>query len=135
MKQMMPFGLIHLPVLNNIALTHHRLCLPPCLALTQAGGSQSAHDNQGRKAKSAGAMLRRYGEQALREVRIVCWTVWWCVIRALVDVISISVVVLCRLVNAPLIIHHACMYTPTYAGRTCAGCCTSGQPSCRCVIR
>ena len=66
---MMPFGLIHLPVLNNIALTHHRLCLPPCLALTQAGGSQSAHDNQGRKAKSAGAMLRRYGEEALREVR------------------------------------------------------------------
>jgi hypothetical protein len=33
----------------------------------KAGGSQSSHDNQGRKAKSAGAMLRRYGEQALRE--------------------------------------------------------------------
>ena len=33
----------------------------------KAGGSQSAHDNQGRKAQSAGAQLRRYGEQALRE--------------------------------------------------------------------
>ena len=33
----------------------------------KSGGSQSAHDNQGRKAKSAGAMLRRYGEQSLKE--------------------------------------------------------------------
>lgn len=32
-----------------------------------AGGSQSSHDNQGRNAKSAGAMLRRYNEQALKE--------------------------------------------------------------------
>lgn len=33
----------------------------------KSGGSQSSHDNQGRKAKSAGAMLRRYGEQSLRD--------------------------------------------------------------------
>lgn len=33
----------------------------------KAGGSQSSHDNKGGKAKSAGAMMRRAGEQALRE--------------------------------------------------------------------
>ena len=33
----------------------------------KAGGGQSSYDNQGKKARSAGAMLRRYGEQALRE--------------------------------------------------------------------
>jgi hypothetical protein len=33
----------------------------------KAGGSQSSHDSAGRKARSAGAMLRRYGEQALLE--------------------------------------------------------------------
>ena len=33
----------------------------------KAGGGQSSYDNQGRKAQSAGAMLRRYGEQALKE--------------------------------------------------------------------
>lgn len=33
----------------------------------KAGGSQSSHDNQGKNAKSVGAMLRRYGEQALTE--------------------------------------------------------------------
>eukprot|EP01034_Spumella_vulgaris_P023232 gene23232-29434_t len=33
----------------------------------KAGGGQSSHDNKGGKAKSAGAMLRRYGEQALKE--------------------------------------------------------------------
>ena len=31
------------------------------------GGSQSSYDSGGRKAQSAGAALRRYGEQALRE--------------------------------------------------------------------
>ena len=33
----------------------------------KAGGGQSSYDNQGRKAQSAGAQLRRYGEQALKE--------------------------------------------------------------------
>src|SRR5262249_32441770 len=33
----------------------------------KAGGGQSSHDNKGRKAKSVGATLRRYGEQALQE--------------------------------------------------------------------
>ena len=33
----------------------------------KAGGGQSNFDNNGRKAKSAGATLRRYGEQALRD--------------------------------------------------------------------
>lgn len=33
----------------------------------KAGGSQSSYDSGGRKARSAGAMLRRYGEQALLE--------------------------------------------------------------------
>jgi len=33
----------------------------------KTGGSQSAHDNKGKNAKSAGANLRRYGEQALKE--------------------------------------------------------------------
>lgn len=34
------------------------------------GGSQGLNDAAGKKAISAGAMLRRYGEQALRDVRI-----------------------------------------------------------------
>lgn len=33
----------------------------------KAGGSQSSHDNQAGKANSMGAMLRRHGEQALKE--------------------------------------------------------------------
>ena len=33
----------------------------------KAGGGQSSHDNKGGKAQSAGAMLRRYGEEALKE--------------------------------------------------------------------
>ena len=33
----------------------------------KSGGGQSSHDNKGSKAVSAGAMLRRYGEQALKE--------------------------------------------------------------------
>ena len=33
------------------------------------GGSQGLNDAAGKKAISAGAMLRRYGEQALRDVR------------------------------------------------------------------
>lgn len=33
----------------------------------KAGGGQASHDNKGRKAKSMGAQLRRYGEQALKE--------------------------------------------------------------------
>lgn len=33
----------------------------------KAGGSQSSHDGQGKKAKSMGAQLRRYGEQKLKD--------------------------------------------------------------------
>lgn len=42
----------------------------------KAGGGQSSFDSNGRKAKSAGATLRRYGEQALREdiqALLLCW--------------------------------------------------------------
>ena len=38
------------------------------LARRKQGGSQSINDNAKSKAVSAGAMLRRYGEQALRDV-------------------------------------------------------------------
>jgi Bacteroidetes VLRF1 release factor len=37
-------------------------------ARRKQGGSQSLNDNAKGNAKSAGAQLRRYGEQALREV-------------------------------------------------------------------
>jgi hypothetical protein len=33
----------------------------------KSGGSQSSHDNQGKNAKSVGAMLRRYGEKSLKD--------------------------------------------------------------------
>jgi len=39
------------------------------LARRKQGGSQSVNDNSKGAAISAGAMLRRYGEQALRDVR------------------------------------------------------------------
>ena len=42
----------------------------------KAGGGQSSHDNKSGKAKSAGAMLRRYGEQALKEDIAACMTLW-----------------------------------------------------------
>lgn len=42
----------------------------------KAGGGQSSHDNKSGKAKSAGAMLRRYGEQALKEDIAQCLTLW-----------------------------------------------------------
>lgn len=42
----------------------------------KAGGGQSSHDNKSGKAKSAGAMLRRYGEQALKEDIAQCMTLW-----------------------------------------------------------
>jgi hypothetical protein len=38
------------------------------LARKKQGGSQSLNDNAKGKANSAGAMLRRYGEQSLKEV-------------------------------------------------------------------
>jgi hypothetical protein len=38
------------------------------LARRKQGGSQSVNDNSKGAAISAGAMLRRYGEQALRDV-------------------------------------------------------------------
>lgn len=37
-------------------------------ARRKQGGSQSVNDNAKGPAKSAGALLRRYGEQALRDV-------------------------------------------------------------------
>ena len=37
------------------------------IARRKQGGSQSLNDNSKSKAVSAGAMLRRYGEQALRD--------------------------------------------------------------------
>ena len=40
------------------------------LARRKQGGSQSLNDNAKGPAKSAGALLRRYGEQALRDVEI-----------------------------------------------------------------
>lgn len=43
----------------------HRLTLQ--IARKKQGGSQSLNDNSNKKAISAGAMLRRYGEQALRD--------------------------------------------------------------------
>lgn len=43
------------------------------LARRKQGGSQSVNDNAKGPAKSAGAQLRRYGEQALRDVRITLW--------------------------------------------------------------
>jgi hypothetical protein len=42
---------------------------PVYLARRKQGGSQAANDNAKGNAKSAGATLRRYGEQALRDVR------------------------------------------------------------------
>jgi hypothetical protein len=42
----------------------------------KAGGGQSSHDNKSGKAKSAGAMLRRYGETALREDVAECLRLW-----------------------------------------------------------
>ena len=42
----------------------------------KAGGGQSSHDNKSGKAKSAGAMLRRYGEQALKEDIAQCLALW-----------------------------------------------------------
>jgi hypothetical protein len=43
-------------------------CSTASLARRKQGGSQSANDNAKGPAKSAGAQLRRYGEQALRDV-------------------------------------------------------------------
>lgn len=42
------------------------------LARRKQGGSQSVNDNSKGTAISAGATLRRYGEQALRDVRRLC---------------------------------------------------------------
>lgn len=39
-------------------------------ARRKQGGSQSTNDNAKGPAKSAGALLRRYGEQALKDVRV-----------------------------------------------------------------
>lgn len=42
------------------------------IARRKQGGSQSVNDNAKGFAKSAGAQLRRYGEQALRDVCPIC---------------------------------------------------------------
>ena len=50
--------------------TFHMPLVCGCVRYTiraKRGGSQSSYDSGGRKALSAGATLRRYGEQALRE--------------------------------------------------------------------
>jgi hypothetical protein len=46
----------------------HFCCSTAGLARRKQGGAQSANDNAKGPAKSAGAQLRRYGEQALRDV-------------------------------------------------------------------
>lgn len=48
----------------NLSILKNRV-----LARRKQGGSQSVNDNAKGAAVSAGAMLRRYGEQALRDVR------------------------------------------------------------------
>jgi hypothetical protein len=45
-------------------------------ARRKQGGSQSLNDNAKGNAKSAGALLRRYGEQALRDVSIADISPW-----------------------------------------------------------
>lgn len=50
----------------SFCLAHTEILDP--LARRKQGGSQSVNDNAKGKAKSAGAQLRRYGEQSLREV-------------------------------------------------------------------
>lgn len=56
---------------HNISLlytpTRHRSLPTRYTIRAKRGGSQSSYDSGGRKAQSAGAALRRYGEQALRE--------------------------------------------------------------------
>jgi len=42
----------------------------------KAGGGQSSHDNKAGKAKSAGATMRRAGEQALKEDIAACLKLW-----------------------------------------------------------
>jgi hypothetical protein len=46
------------------------------LARRKQGGSQSANDNAKGAAKSAGAQLRRYGEQALRDASLFKFILW-----------------------------------------------------------
>lgn len=58
------------PPLYSACSNHAWWCTPDRTRYTiraKRGGSQSSYDSGGRKAQSAGAALRRYGEQALRE--------------------------------------------------------------------
>lgn len=48
-------------------LVRYRSLAPRYTIRAKRGGSQSSYDSGGRKAQSAGAALRRYGEQALKE--------------------------------------------------------------------
>ena len=63
--------------------------LTSCSARRKQGGSQSVNDNAKGAAISAGAMLRRYGEQALRDV---CSTLFTSHPRRLPPVFRISVI-------------------------------------------
>jgi hypothetical protein len=51
-------------------MTNYIVPLPSPIARRKQGGSQSVNDNAKGNAKSAGAQLRRYGEQALRDVHV-----------------------------------------------------------------
>eukprot|EP00128_Syssomonas_multiformis_P014436 Colp12_sorted_trinity150504_noHs@28325 len=53
-------------IFENGAVTHHKT-FHRYVVRAKRGGAQSAHDAAGRKAKSAGANLRRYNELALQE--------------------------------------------------------------------
>jgi hypothetical protein len=50
-------------------MLNYLFSIPRLPARKKQGGSQSMNDNAKGPAKSAGAQLRRYGEQALRDVR------------------------------------------------------------------
>ena len=54
---------------SRLAYTRRRFSAHKATARRKQGGSQGLNDNSKSKAISAGAMLRRYGEQALRDVR------------------------------------------------------------------
>lgn len=53
------------------SLSSQSRSLNRAVARRKQGGSQSINDNSKGNAKSAGAQLRRYGEQALRDVSLV----------------------------------------------------------------
>ncbi len=60
---------------KNSAMLVHKV-LRRYTVRAKAGGKQSSHDNKGSKARSVGAMLRRYGEKALQEDIEEIFTAW-----------------------------------------------------------